>query len=204
MGRMARGTEQPQPTPRVSAQGTKPGWEPCISPIPRAAGDVDLHTEAVPPGPASLCSTPRSGERPCWGRKGRRAMAAPGPIVICRAEPPSGPPSPTQSCSGSRRALTPHSAFKPLCDRGTIRLLNALIDLYGICTSTLDIKLPQEDLNGGFAWLYLPSPPCIYSPLLKCYREINARPELVCRKGPFHRAQRQLPSKALLLLQFLP
>lgn len=77
--------------------------------------------------------------------------------------PPSSPPCPPaqsrrDGCSGSGRALAhhspPRSAFKPLCDHSTIRLLNALIDLYGICTSTLDIKLTQEDLNGGFAWLY--------------------------------------------------
>lgn len=77
--------------------------------------------------------------------------------------PPQQPPCPPaqsrrDGCSGSGRALAhhspPRSAFKPLCDHSTIRLLNALIDLYGICTSTLDIKLTQEDLNGGFAWLY--------------------------------------------------
>lgn len=151
------------------AEGTKPGWELCTSPVPKAAGDVGLHCThmgALPhlglhpsAQPLIMVHCTMVSADVSWGRKGRRAGAAPSPIVIRRAEPPSSPPSPTQSCSGSRRALAPHSAFKPLCDRGTIRLLNALIDLYGICTSTLDIKLPQEDLNGSFAWLYPPSPP---------------------------------------------
>lgn len=110
--------------PHAPAEGTKPGWELCTSPVPKAAGDVGLHC-------THMGALPHLGLHPSaqplimvyctmvsadvsWGRKGRRAGAAPSPLLPAVLSPPAAPPAPHKAAVGAggpSRLIQPLSHF---------------------------------------------------------------------------------------------